>query len=189
MCALVLALRKVPIFGPGGGGLPLGDAANPSYNVSISSDVAAASKDKAAKEAEAARMANVHASEPSQNRALSPTTSNQDRSALGPISETAAVDAITSLRYVGDLMREEHTDDINIDGSEEVSTGKRRTSSASRLEPPQITLQKTPSRSGKRTAGMRAPSNDQSQAGDMARVMSQAQASVLDQEAQEQLNG
>ncbi|KPI43574.1 putative MscS family protein C2C4.17c [Cyphellophora attinorum] len=36
MCALVLALRKVPIYAPGGGGAALGDKANPSYSVNIS---------------------------------------------------------------------------------------------------------------------------------------------------------
>lgn len=36
MCALVLALRKVPIYAPGGGAAALGDKANPSYSVAIS---------------------------------------------------------------------------------------------------------------------------------------------------------
>ena len=40
MCALVLALRKVPIFAPGGGGAPAGNKANPTYSVSISDEEA-----------------------------------------------------------------------------------------------------------------------------------------------------
>ena len=36
MCALVLALRKVPIFAPGGGGAVAGSKANPNYAVTIS---------------------------------------------------------------------------------------------------------------------------------------------------------
>jgi hypothetical protein len=36
MCALVLALRKVPIYAPGGGCAPAGDKANPTYSVAIS---------------------------------------------------------------------------------------------------------------------------------------------------------
>jgi hypothetical protein len=45
MCALVLALRKVPIFGPGGGGgAPLGDPANPTYSVSVSDEIASAAR-------------------------------------------------------------------------------------------------------------------------------------------------
>lgn len=40
MCALVLALRKVPIYPPGGGYAPAGDKANPTYSVAISDDQA-----------------------------------------------------------------------------------------------------------------------------------------------------
>lgn len=36
MCALVQALRKVPIYAPGGGGPSAGDKANPTYSVAIS---------------------------------------------------------------------------------------------------------------------------------------------------------
>lgn len=35
MCALVLALRKIPIYAPGGGGAALGSVDQPSYTVSI----------------------------------------------------------------------------------------------------------------------------------------------------------
>lgn len=41
MCALVLALRKVPIYPPGGGGAPAGHKANPTYSVAISDQEAA----------------------------------------------------------------------------------------------------------------------------------------------------
>lgn len=44
MCALVLALRKVPIYGPGGGGAAAGSAENPNYLVTISDEQAAANK-------------------------------------------------------------------------------------------------------------------------------------------------
>ena len=40
MCALVLALRKVPIYGPGAGLAPAGDKANPTYSVTINDDQA-----------------------------------------------------------------------------------------------------------------------------------------------------
>ena len=40
MCALVLALRKVPIYGPGAGYAPAGDKANPTYSVSIDDEQA-----------------------------------------------------------------------------------------------------------------------------------------------------
>lgn len=45
MCALVLALRKIPINAPGGGSAALGSADQPSYTVSVSDAQAAASRD------------------------------------------------------------------------------------------------------------------------------------------------
>ncbi|KAF2157298.1 hypothetical protein K461DRAFT_309435 [Myriangium duriaei CBS 260.36] len=47
MCALVAALRRVPIYGPGGGGDALGSAANASYSVAISPEHAQSNKDAA----------------------------------------------------------------------------------------------------------------------------------------------
>lgn len=57
MCALALALKKVPIFGPGGGGAPaLGSSDNPAYSVAIDDKYAVRAREKAANEADAARM-------------------------------------------------------------------------------------------------------------------------------------
>ena len=41
MCALVLALRKVPVYAPGGGGAALGSSDSPSYSVAVSDAEAA----------------------------------------------------------------------------------------------------------------------------------------------------
>ncbi len=46
MCALVLAMRKVPISGPGGGGPGSGDKANPTYSVAITDELARQNRDK-----------------------------------------------------------------------------------------------------------------------------------------------
>lgn len=57
MCALALALKKVPIYGPGGGSAPtLGSSDNPTYSVAVGDSYASAAREKAAKEADAARM-------------------------------------------------------------------------------------------------------------------------------------
>ncbi len=56
MCALVLALRKIPIYAPGGGGEPLGGPTNPGYSVAISNDWAAEARDKATAAKEAKRL-------------------------------------------------------------------------------------------------------------------------------------
>lgn len=47
MCALVLALRKVPIYGPGGDGEALGGPKNPAYSVAVSDEWATDARKKA----------------------------------------------------------------------------------------------------------------------------------------------
>lgn len=57
MCALALGLKKVPIFGPGGGATPaVGSFENPQYAVTVDDTYAAQARDKATREADAARM-------------------------------------------------------------------------------------------------------------------------------------
>lgn len=56
MCALVLALRKVPIYAPGGGSAALGSSDQPTYSVSVSDTEAAARRDAFIKTKEEKRM-------------------------------------------------------------------------------------------------------------------------------------
>ncbi|EEH03930.1 serine/threonine-protein kinase [Histoplasma capsulatum G186AR] len=56
MCAVVLAARKIPIYGPGGGDAALGDVTRPSYSVAISHEQAQANKDEWTKGKDEARM-------------------------------------------------------------------------------------------------------------------------------------
>ncbi|KAF7533018.1 hypothetical protein G7054_g7465 [Neopestalotiopsis clavispora] len=56
MCALALAVKKVPIIGPGGGGEPLGGPTNPSYSVAVSDQEAARARDKADQDKDMKRM-------------------------------------------------------------------------------------------------------------------------------------
>ncbi|KAK1761493.1 Mechanosensitive ion channel-domain-containing protein [Echria macrotheca] len=58
MCALTMALKRVPINGPGGGGEPLGGPKNPTYAVAVSDEFAAAAREKAEKEKAAKKLAN-----------------------------------------------------------------------------------------------------------------------------------
>jgi hypothetical protein len=58
MCALTLALKLVPINGPGGGGDALGGPANPQYAVTVSDDFAAQAREKSEKEKAAKKLAN-----------------------------------------------------------------------------------------------------------------------------------
>lgn len=74
MCALALALKKVPINGPGGGGEALGGPTNPSYSVTVSDAIAAAARDKADRDKDAARMV---PSKPTLDASGSPTQTEQ----------------------------------------------------------------------------------------------------------------
>ncbi|KAF5591952.1 mechanosensitive ion channel family [Fusarium pseudocircinatum] len=56
MCALALALKKVPLIAPGGGGEPLGGPTNPSYSVTVTDEFAKNSREEAAKATDEARM-------------------------------------------------------------------------------------------------------------------------------------
>ncbi len=56
MCALVQALRKIPIFAPGGEAPGLGDPANPSYSVAISDEEAKRNKESFAEQQDKARL-------------------------------------------------------------------------------------------------------------------------------------
>ncbi|KAL1591913.1 hypothetical protein SLS60_011505 [Paraconiothyrium brasiliense] len=56
MCALVVALRKVPIAGPGGSDAALGDANKPSWSVAISPEQAQAVRQKYLDDKDASRL-------------------------------------------------------------------------------------------------------------------------------------
>jgi hypothetical protein len=64
MCALVLALRRVPIYGPSGGAASLGSADAPSYSVSLTPDEAKRNKDAFATSKEAKRLISTKPKEP-----------------------------------------------------------------------------------------------------------------------------
>lgn len=58
MCALTLALKRVPINAPGGGGDPLGGPKNPQYTVAVSDTFAVDARETSEKEKEAKKLAN-----------------------------------------------------------------------------------------------------------------------------------
>lgn len=96
MCALVLALRKVPIYAPGGGGEALGGPTNPGYSVSIDDTWAASARDKAAKKKEAQRLIPTPSAAPAASSTdLAPTSETQAASALNarhPAADAAHLD-------------------------------------------------------------------------------------------------
>ncbi|KAI8630822.1 serine/threonine protein kinase [Xylariaceae sp. FL1651] len=84
MCALVLALKKIPIYAPGGGGEALGGPTNPTYSVSVSDMEAAAARDKAAKNKDAGRL--VPRSSPN---AAGEVSAAQGLNTLDPLAATS----------------------------------------------------------------------------------------------------
>jgi len=135
ICALTQALKKVPIYAPGGGGEALGGPTNPTYSVSVSDAEAATARDKAAQEKDAARLVPKNAS----------TLSDVDPAAQGfnSINPLSAAEAGGSYNRDDDTMAD--TGRLSID--------RVRSSGASSKS-----LRKTESqRSGFRRAGESVP--------------------------------
>ncbi|TKX20648.1 putative MscS family protein [Elsinoe australis] len=112
MCALVAALRRVPIFGPGGGADPLGSAANASYSVAIQPEDAESRKDAAAKAKNEARLVPVRPEGTEDDTLLrkrSSRSTGQDRNNALGLSNTqaAAIDALNSRDPTSDFARDE----------------------------------------------------------------------------------
>ncbi|KAG0648727.1 Mechanosensitive ion channel Msy1 [Hyphodiscus hymeniophilus] len=120
MCALVLALRKVPIYGPGGGGEPLGGPTNPSYSVAVSDSLAAESRDKAAEAKEAKRLV------PSMPAPKAPSGD------FGPAGEEKAAEAMNARAPTADAAHETTNTDKAIWNSAEDRTLDSRDESLER---------------------------------------------------------
>ena len=118
MCALVLALRKIPINAPGGAGAALGSADQPSYSVSISDDKAAANRDAFTKSKEAKRLVPVSRSDAPPKNTIRGATSGHDeanprdsatppalRYRNAPASESTALNNLNSRHPAADTAR------------------------------------------------------------------------------------
>ncbi|PBP18151.1 Mechanosensitive ion channel family protein [Diplocarpon rosae] len=120
MCALVLALRKIPIYAPGGGGEPLGGHTNPGYSVVISDAWAAEAREKADAAKEGLRLVPT------------PKATNTGKSSglddhLGSKAEESAAESINKRRpgedpsaawssardHVGNLEQQQRSTDID----------------------------------------------------------------------------
>jgi hypothetical protein len=101
MCALVLAIRKVPIYGPGGGGAALGSMDAPSYSVAVSPDDAAKYRDAFDTAKEAKRLNPTKKPEDSQS------TAGTDYSGLTAHHEMRAMQALNSRNAAVDRSRDD----------------------------------------------------------------------------------
>jgi len=86
MCALALALKRVPIYAPGGGGEPLGGALNPSYSVAVTDNFAADARATASENKEAKRMV---PSKPASGGAAVEESAAVDLNARNPMADAA----------------------------------------------------------------------------------------------------
>lgn len=64
ICALAAALKKVPIYGPGGGNEALGSVGNPSYSVTVTDEHAAKNRQDASDAKESKRMVATNVPDP-----------------------------------------------------------------------------------------------------------------------------
>lgn len=104
MCALVMALRKIPIHAPGGGGLALGDPGNPSYSVAISDKEAARAREEAALTKERARLVPTSKEDP---KSAGKSTALDIGGHLGSKSESRAAEALNSRNPMDDSARDD----------------------------------------------------------------------------------
>ncbi|RDL39409.1 uncharacterized protein BP5553_03749 [Venustampulla echinocandica] len=93
MCALVLALRKIPINGPGGGGDALGGPSNPSYSVAINDDWAAQAREKSKKDKNEARFIPVPPKTDSDDALVGEAKAAEAINSRNPVADAAHLDA------------------------------------------------------------------------------------------------
>lgn len=96
LCALALALRKVPICGPGGGGTALGSSDNPTYSVAVDDEFAKAARTSAADAADAARMVPRKTTKASAKKPSDAASTTGGEEPLHHISEEQAVAELTA---------------------------------------------------------------------------------------------
>lgn len=152
MCALVLALRKVPIYAPGGGDASLGDIAKPTYSVAVTHERAQSEKDKFAAAKEAKRLYPTKKADPP------PQTSQF------PSQETKAVDAINTRAPHADFSRDEayNMRELNESTDSSRTMQEQRAGSPDQLDEVRAVLRRESTR-GKRQAGAGLSPSSQSQ--------------------------
>lgn len=172
MCALALSLKKIPIYGPGGGGEALGGPTNPTYSVAVTDDFASLSRDECAKTKLAGRM-------------MPPPSDQTEEEAR--VAEEAAVAGINTRAPVAETagMWERDVPDDRTVGSREQSQEDRRRSRD--VESMRNELLKRESQRGRRKAGEGLPSLSPSESAVAGASMTQTASPRLetfDEEAQ-----
>ena len=134
MCALALALKKVPIAPPGGVSDALGGPLNPTYAVSVTDDWAAKQRDESAKTKDAARMVPIISND------TATTAEHAEMQAVEQLSSRPLVDTMEP----GTYRNEQGT------GGNEIAEQRQRTEE---IEAMRTDLKKSQSQQGRRKAG------------------------------------
>ncbi|KAK4101808.1 hypothetical protein N658DRAFT_424453 [Parathielavia hyrcaniae] len=110
MCALTLALKRVPINGPGGGGDALGGPANPAYSVTVTDDFAASARAKSEEEKNAKKLANQPAEDSADAEV---TTAAEQRAAEHINASNPILEAAEDWGYENTLVSRDPSADRN----------------------------------------------------------------------------
>ncbi|KJR85407.1 Mechanosensitive ion channel family protein [Sporothrix schenckii 1099-18] len=172
MCALALALKKVPIYGPGGGGDAAGGPLNPTYSVSVTDEFAAAARAKSADEKNQSRLV-PHVSSTDSSRSRSSSKSKAATKVLNTRNPLADNDDYTLNNGSRESSLERERQDTfasstsylhpTTSGAQSAASRSRQrgASSASRsatdVEAIRSDLLKTQSQKGRRQAGQGLP--------------------------------
>jgi hypothetical protein len=161
MCALVLALRKVPIAGPGGSDAALGSADKPTWSVSVPPADAVEAYKKYSANKDAARLYPLNKPEDSNDKGKSTST---DYLGVGVAGEGEAVNLLTSRRPGVDPIR-----DDTWNARDDASTiGRPSTDARPDLDEVRGLLHKASS-AGKRKGGATLSPNTSRFSGDISR--------------------
>ena len=106
MCALVLALRKIPLYAPGGGDAALGSSDKPTYSVTVSDEHAAKARDAYAATKEGKRMVPTKKPAPTEKNpyAYSTATDSPDhQDSAAPLPLRYRLPSVTEQAALSDL--------------------------------------------------------------------------------------
>jgi hypothetical protein len=170
MCALVLALRKVPIAGPGGSDAALGSADKPAWSVAVPPEDAVSAYKKYKDKADAARLHPLNKPDDDNDKGKSTGTDY-----LGVGVEGDAVNSLTSRKPGVDPIR----DDTWNTGRDDTSTiGRPSMDGRPDLDEVRGLLHKA-SNAGKRKGGATLSPNTAQFSSDISRQMSTRQSSNM----------
>jgi hypothetical protein len=143
MCALALALKRVPINGPGGGGDPLGGPSNPTYSVAVTDEFAANARAKSEESKAAKKLANQN---PDEAAGTVANTSAEQRAAEQINTTSPVAEALDDWGYENTL------------AGRDPSADRSRTGAAG-ASPRTDALSARESQRGRRKAGETLPPN------------------------------